>query len=337
VPPVCSRQVKAGIAPETKGNSALELCIKSNNDWNAVEIELRDLRYFVTVAEELHFSRAAERLHLDQPTLSRRVRRLEQKIGVRLLERTTRKVALTHAGQAFLGKARETLASADEAIVASRDAAAGLTGVLRVGMLVQIAPDLRAAAFDAFQARYPNVELRPMGGFPYLDPTYGLVTGQTDISFVWEPIRHAHVETYALFQEPRLFVLGAGHRLVGRSSIGLEDIEDEAFCGFPLESYGDPAVAEWADFFQLQPRPDGQPRPVGARVTNRDEWVDALTRGLAISTAPYTTAVRHPWPGVVFVPARDLEPATISVAWRTDRPNPVVDNFLEVVREVARA
>lgn len=325
------------MARETKGNSALELCSKSNNDAKALDVELRDLRYFVAVAEELHFTRAAERLHLDQPTLSRRVRRLEEKIGVQLLERTTRKVSLTSPGHVFLERARQTLASADGAIAASREAAAGLTGVLRVGMLVQIAPDVRAAAFDAFQVRFPNVELRPMGGFPYVDPTYGLLTGETDVSFVWEPIVHPDVETYRLFDEPRYFVVAEGHRLAGRSSIGLEDVEDEPFCGFPAEYYADPAVAEWADYFQLQPRADGRRRPVGAEVTNRDEWVDALTRGLAISTTPYTTAMSHPWPGVVFVPARGIEPATISVAWRKDRQSPLVRNFLDIVREIAAA
>lgn len=301
----------------------------------AVDVDLRELRYFVAVAEELHFSRAAARLHLDQPTLSRHVRRLERTLGVELLHRTTRSVALTEPGRVFLERARESVAAADGAVDAVRAAASGLLGALRVGMLVQIAPELRARAFAEFEQRYPQVELRPLGGFPYVDPTYGLVTGETDVSFVWEPISHPEVETRLLFEEPRYFVLAEGHPLASRSVLRLEDVEDEPFCGFPARYYDDPAIAEWADFYQLQPRPDGSRRPVGALVTNRDEWVDALSRGRVISTTPETTATRHPWPGVRFIPAEGIEPAGISVAWRRDRPNPIVANFVRIVEELA--
>lgn len=301
-----------------------------------MDVDLRGLRYFVAVAEELHFSRAAERLHLDQPSLSRSIRRLEQRLGVELLTRTTRSVALTKAGEAFFAKARDALAAADAAVEAARDAAAGHAGTLRVGMLVQIAPDQRAQAFAAFERQYPDVELRPIGGYPYVDPTFGLAAGETDVAFVWEPIRHPQIETRLLFEEPRFFVLAEGHPLARRSSIRLEDVEDEPFFGFPPEYDDDPIAATWSGFYQLQPRPDGRRRPIGAVVTNRDEWVDALTRGLAISTTPYTTATRHPWPGVVFVPAEDIPPAGISIAWRSDRPNRLVENFVAIVLEHAR-
>lgn len=305
------------------------------NDGQDVDIDLRSLRYFVAVAEDLHFSRAAARLHLDQPTLSRHIRRLERKMGVELLTRTTRSVVLTSAGEAFLDKAREALSATDAAVGAAREAAAGHAGVLRIGMLVQIAPELRAEAFAMFEQRYPKVELRPIGGFPYVDPTCGLAAGETDVAFVWEPIRHSQIETRPLFQEPRYFVFADDHPLARRSVVRLEEVEDEAFFGFPPEYDDDPTATTWSDFFQLQPRPDGRRRPVGAEVTNRDEWVDALTRGKAISTTPATTAANHPWPGVSFVLAEGIEPTTVSIAWRRDRPDPVVSNFVDVVREVA--
>lgn len=299
-----------------------------------MDIDLRELRYFVAVAEDLHFSRAAARLFIDQPTLSRHIRQLEKQLGVRLLDRTTRSVTLTVAGQAFLHRSRELLATADSAAAFVQEAAAGHVGVLKIGMLAQIAGDLRAEAFRAFEKRYPNVELRPTGGYPYVDPTYGLVSGETDVSFVWEPIVHPEIETRVLFEEPRYFVFASDHPLAEQSVVSLEDIEDEAFCGFPPEYYDDPTVALWADFYQLQPRPDGRRRPVGAEVTNRDEWVDALIRGRAISTTPYSTAMFYNFPGVTFVPSEGIEPARISIAWRRDRPNPIVNNFVELVREL---
>ena len=115
----------------------------------------------------------------------------------------------------------------------------------------------------------------------------------------------------------------------------LEDIEDERFFGFPAEYDNDATATTWNDFYQLQPRPDGRRRPVGAEVTNRDEWVDALTRGRAISTTPFTTAVNYPWPGVSFAPAEWIEPTTVSIAWRRDSPNAIVSRFVGVVRELA--
>jgi DNA-binding transcriptional LysR family regulator len=130
-------------------------------DDEPVDVDLRQLRYFIAVAEELHFSRAAERLHLDQPTLSRHVRRLEEKLGVKLFVRTTRTVALTDAGEVFLDKAREVITAADSAVNAARDANGARTGVLRVGMMVQVAEPLRSQAFNLFEARYPDVELKP--------------------------------------------------------------------------------------------------------------------------------------------------------------------------------
>lgn len=301
-----------------------------------MDVGLRELRYFVAVAEELHFSRAAARLHLDQPTLSRHVRRLEEKLGVRLLNRTTRSVALTNAGHVFLEKARETLAAADGAVDAAREAAAGHVGVLRVGMMAQIAFELRARSFGVFEERYPNVELRCMGGYPYVEPTCGLTSGETDVAFVWLPIAHPLIETAPLFDEPRYFALASDHPLAGRSVLRLEDVEDEQFFAFPPEYADDPTAAAFQDFFQLQPRPDGRRRPTGAEITNRDEWIDALTRGLAITTTPRSsvTLTLSGWDGLTCIPAEGIQPVTVAIAWRRDRATPLVTNFVEVVREL---
>jgi DNA-binding transcriptional LysR family regulator len=300
-----------------------------------VGVDLRDLRYFVAVADELHFSRAAARLHLDQPTLSRRVRRLERQLGVELLRRTTRSVALTDAGRAFLERARDSLAAADAAIAAAREAANGHVGVLRIGMMAQIATELRANSLRVFSERYPNVEANVLGGYPYVDPTCGLVAGGSDVAFVWEPIVHPEIETRTLFEEPRYVVFSDDHRFARQAVVTVDDLEDEPVCGFPAAYYDDPTVAAWGDAFQLQPRPDGTRRRVGAVVTNRDEWVDALIRGKAVSPTPYSTAQYYHWPGVTFAPLEGALPIKVAIAWRRDRSSPVVSNFVEVVRDLA--
>jgi DNA-binding transcriptional LysR family regulator len=278
-------------------------------DDRPVDVDLRQLRYFITMAEELHFSRAAKRLHLDQPTLSRHIRRLEEKLGVKLFDRTTRSVTLTGAGEAFLGKAREVIDAAAAAVSAARDAASGRTGLLRVGMMVQVAEPLRSAAFNLFGERYPEVELKPMS-YPFIDPACGLESGETDVALVWLPILHPEIETERLFEEPRYFIVANDHRLARKRAIRREDVEDERFFSWP-ESWG------------LSP--------------TAMAWGDSLVRGLAISTAPASAKTYYPWPGITFIRAHGIDPAIVAVAWRRDENNPLVTNFLEIMREVRDA
>lgn len=302
-----------------------------------MDLDLRQLRYFIAVAEELHFSRAAERLHLDQPTLSRHVRRLEEKLGVKLLDRTTRSVAVTKAGEAFLGKAREVIAAADSAVNGARDAAGGRTGLLRVGMMVQVAEPLRSAAFNLFEERYPNVKLTPIS-YPFVDPTCGLESGETDVALVWLPIEHPQIETERLFEEPRYFIIASNHRLAARRTIRREDVDNERFFSWP-ESWGlSPTAMAWGDFFQLDPKLDGTRRGSGAEAHDEDEWLDSLFRGRAISTAPASAKTYYSRPGLKFIRAQGVDPAIVAVAWRRDETtNPLVTNFLDIVRELRDA
>jgi DNA-binding transcriptional LysR family regulator len=301
-----------------------------------VDFDLRQLRYFIAVAEELHFSRAAKRLHLDQATLSRHVRRLEDKLGVKLLDRTTRSVTLTEVGEAFLAKARDVTTAAASAVNAARAAADGRTGLLRVGMMVQVAEPLRSAAFNLFEERYPDVELTPMS-YPFVDPTCGLESGETDVALVWLPIEHPQIETERLFEEPRYFIIASNHRLARRRTIRREEVDDERFFTWP-ESWGLSATAmAWGDFFQLEPKLDGTRRGSGAEAHDEDEWFDSLVRGRAISTAPASAKTYYSRPGLKFIRAQGIDPAVVAVAWRQNENNSLVTNFLEIVREVRDA
>lgn len=305
-------------------------------DDDSVDIDLRQLRYFIAVGDELHFSRAAEQLHLDQPTLSRHVRRLEEKLGLKLLDRTTRSVALTEAGEVFLERARGVIAAADSAVDAARDAAGGLTGLLRVGMMVQVAEPLRSAAFNLFEERYPEVELRPMS-YPFVDPACGLESGETDVALVWLPIEHPQIETERLFEEPRYFIIADTHRLAQRRTIRRAEVDDERFFTWP-ESWGLSSTAmTWGDFFQLEPKLDGTRRGSGAEAHDEDEWLDSLVRGRAISTAPASAKIYYSRPGLRFIRAEGIDPAVVAVAWRRDTNNLLVTNFLEIVRELRDA
>lgn len=301
-----------------------------------MDVELRQLRYFVAVADELHFSRAADRLHLDQPTLSRHIRRLEQRLGVKLFDRTTRTVALTEAGRVFLQRAREVLEAADSAVDAVRNVAEGRTGLLRVGMMVQTAEPLRSAALNLFEERYPNVELK-LTSHPFIDPSCGLEMGETDVAFVWLPIDHPQIETEHLFDEPRYFIVADHHRLARRSSICREDVEEEPFFTWP-ESWGLSATTmTWGDFFQLQPKLDGTRRVSSVHVRDESEWLDSLVRGRAISTTPASMRTYYPWPGIKYIPAEGIDPVVAAIAWRRDQVNPFVSNFVRIVRDLRDA
>jgi DNA-binding transcriptional LysR family regulator len=305
-------------------------------DRTVMDIELRQLRYFVAVADELHFTRAAHRLRLDQPTLSRHVRRLEQGLGVKLFDRTTRNVALTEAGRVFLQKAREVLEAAESAVSTVREAAEGRTGLLRVGMMVQTAEPLRSAALNLFEERYPNVELK-LTSYPFVDPSCGLETGETDVAFVWLPIEHPQIETEHLFDEPRYFIVADHHRLASKSSICREEVEDESFFTWP-ESWGLSATTmTWGDFFQLQPKLDGTRRVSSVHIRDESEWLDSLVRGRAISTTPESMKTYYPWPGIKYIPAEGIDPVVAAIAWRRDEDNPFVSNFVQIVRDLRNA
>lgn len=298
-----------------------------------MDVDLRQLRYFSAVAEELHFSRAAERLHLDQPTLSRHIRRLEESLGVKLFDRTTRSVTLTEAGEVFLDKARAVLQAADTAVSATRDVASGRTGTLRVGMMVQAGEPIRSAAFNLFEERYPGVNLRPTS-YPFVDPACGLETGETDVALVWLPIDHPQIETERLFEEPRYYIVADNHRLARRRAIRREEVDDEQFFTWP-DSWGlSPTTRTWGDFFQLEPKLDGTRRPQGPEVRDEDEWLDALVRGRAISTAPASFKTYYLRPGLRFIRAEGIDPAVVAIAWRRDKHSPHVTNFIEIVREL---
>ena len=298
-----------------------------------MDLSLRQLRLFIAVAEELNFSEAAERLYLDQATLSRHIRKLEEQIGVKLFDRTTRSVTITKAGQAFLAGAREVIDATDAAVRGARDAASGRVGTLKVGMMVQCAEPIRSAAFNVFEEKYPEVFLKPVS-FPFVNPSCGLENRETDVALVWLPIEHPDIKTERLFEEPRYFIVSDSHRLAERREIHREEVDNERFFTWP-ESWGlSPMTMAWGDFFQLEPKLDGTRRDSGAEAHDEDEWLDHLVRGRAISTAPESARTYYSRPGLKFIRAKGIDPAVVAVAWRRDDYNPIVSNFIDIVREL---
>lgn len=294
-----------------------------------MDVHLRDLRYFVAVAEELSFTRAARRLHVSQPALSKQIQGLEATMRVTLLERSRREVRLTAAGEALRGAARKLLARWDDVVVSVADVAAQDARVLRVGTLTSIGRSLYPGVVHHFAQAMPRwrVELR---AFPWGDSTAGLREGATDVAFLWLPIDADEVEFEVLTTERRVLVLGTTHRLAGAESVALHDVLDEPFVALP-ETAG-----PLREFWLATDERGGRPARIAAEVTSADETFEIVASGAAVHLLAEGNAAIYARPGITCVPVRDLGPARFAIGWRRGDRRAAVSAFVEACRETLR-
>lgn len=196
-------------------------------------VELRHIRYFVAVAEECHFGRAAARLHIAQPPLSQQIRQLERELGVTLLTRSTRKVELTPAGECYLQRARAILASIDDAGEEAGRVAAGELGRLAIGFTGSATYELLPWLARVLRRELPGIELDLRGEMLTPDQVAALLDRSLDLGFLRPPVRHTDVEVRVLRREPLIAVLPETHPLAGRSHVRLADLRDEPFITYP--------------------------------------------------------------------------------------------------------
>jgi DNA-binding transcriptional LysR family regulator len=191
-------------------------------------VELRQLRYFIAVAEELGFNKAARRLHISQPPLSKQIQALEEEIGARLLDRSRHGVEMTEAGQAFLESARDVLARSGRAMDSARRIGRGEMGPLVMGSVPITAYTLIPSILVALRRKFPDVEIvfREMDSDLQLR---GLLDGTLSAGLVRAPIRHEAITFMNLLSEDLMAVLPPGHRLAGRRKISLDSLRSERF------------------------------------------------------------------------------------------------------------
>ncbi|QYN23074.1 LysR family transcriptional regulator [Amycolatopsis sp. DSM 110486] len=292
-----------------------------------MDVHGRDLRYFVTAAEELHFTRAAERLYVSQPALSKQIRMLERQLGAPLFDRDRREVRLTPVGEALLPHARRVLAEWDAAHDAVTQAKAEQRGTLVVGM--STSPG-RGGMLPAIRSRFtdehPNARLtlRQVG---WHDSTAGLADGSTDVAFVWLPVPGAERYSWVVVaEEPRLVAMSAAHPLAGQSTVDFTDLLDEPFLALPADA--GPLRDYW-----LAPEARGGHAPViGAEISSADETYEALVDGrgvclIAAGNAPLLTRG-----DVVALPVRGVSPSRLALAWRKDDTRPLVHGYARAAR-----
>jgi DNA-binding transcriptional LysR family regulator len=292
-----------------------------------IDLDLRLLRPFVAVAEELHFGRAAERLYVTQPALSRQIRKLEQSLGVTLLERSSRRVQLTPAGEAFLAHARNAVLEADRAAAAGRAHGREPRTRLRVGYLLTAANEWTPEIVRAFEAAEPavRVELRQ---YFFDDPTGGLRDGAVDVAIVRLPLDDPDLATVKLFEEPRIALVPGGHRLADAGELEMRDLADE-----PL-IVNATSTDSWRCFWELREQRSGLPPAVGAEANSVDECLAAIALGRGIGIAPAVYQRFYDRPGVAFIPIRDAEPSVVALAWRPGAEHPLAPRFRAIALEV---
>ncbi|MFC4909688.1 LysR family transcriptional regulator [Actinomadura gamaensis] len=283
-------------------------------------MELRTLRYFVAVAEERHFGRAAARLTMTQPPLSRAIRHLERELGAALLVRSPTGVALTPAGTILLDEARDLLDRADRARV--RVAAVAGTATITVGILGDAtdAGPLRLAA--AYRARHPDVTVRVRDA-DLADPTCGLRAGLVDVALTRAPFDETGLAVRELRSDPVGAVLRDDDPLAGRDHLELADLAGRRWFQFPEGT--DPA---WRSYWN-----GGEPRE-GPVVRVVQECRQAVLWNGTVGVSPLG---HEPPEGLALVPLTDMEPSRVVVAWRHGDTDPLVRSFVESASAAYRA
>jgi DNA-binding transcriptional LysR family regulator len=294
-------------------------------------MELRHLRYFVAVAEELHFSRAAARLNIAAPTLSAQIQSLESLLGAQLFTRKTRSVALTHVGRRFLDEARATLKQADQAELVGRQAARGDIGSIAVGYILSAAcGGIVSSAINDFQKSHPDVlfQLRKMETIPQMK---ALIEGTLDIGFTRAPDRYP-TGLAGFMVDRQLFYLAIpeGHPLASRREIEPEMLDGEPFVTMML----DMEMGFWSNMRSIASV--GTSRRIVARVPDAFSVLTSVSAGMGIGVLSASLA-RIAIPGVVFrkLPKADRF-SDHAVVFRKNEGAPVIKTFIAGLRTAAQ-
>jgi DNA-binding transcriptional LysR family regulator len=289
-------------------------------------VELRHLRYFIAVAEELNFSRAAERMHMAQPPLSAAIRQLERDLGVDLFVRTTREVKLTDAGRAFLQGARRTLADAERASEDAKRAAAGKLGRLRLAYSWSTRFETLPALGRAFRASHPDVELLAQEMWNARMPP-AFASGSIHLALSLCPEIAAELELAPIRNERLVALLPEAHPLAREEAIPLSALADEEFVVFPRE-----IAPRLHDAFMAFYRRAGFEPRVRHESFHTGWDLGVLAEIPAAALAPQTVAGGLPEGIVAVALSEPTDSLETCVVWRGDDSSPAVASFVKVAR-----
>ena len=296
-----------------------------------MSIDLKQLKYFLAVAEEKSFSRAAERLHISQPPLSQQIMKLEAELGVRLFARTTRSFELTVAGKALMHEAADLLGRMRMTIDTIRQIDRGEVGRLRVGIVGSAMWGPIPGLLEQFQSRFPRVTwtLHELGPNDQWD---ALRAKTIDVGFWREPridedvLRHANLKQELCFQEDVCVAVNVNHPLAARDAIDLADIAMEPMLTLHLDQSAEPR-------YLIQCCVDAGFQPTVFQEAAEPQTLLAMVgAGLGVALLPQTTS-RIGWPGVRFLPiVRNPPSANLYIAYPSQDDAPVVRAFLKILK-----
>lgn len=290
----------------------------------SADLELRLVRYFTVVAEYRHFGRAATELRVAQPSLSRQISRLEQQLGVRLLDRTPQGTKLTEAGEVFLPKAKALLRSADQAAAHARAAAqpSRLTVGYSMGLIV-------TPAVLQMREKHPEADVHATH-LKWDEAREALLDHRVDAAVGRLPFPTDRLHVTILYDEPRVVLVPSNHRLAERNSLTLEDIADEPM---PRIRNADPS---WSAYWRAEPRPDGSLAPEGPIIDALEDKFEVIASGQAISLSAgkHGNAFRS---DVVAIPLTGVEPSHVVLATRADDRSRLVAAFRKIAQSTLTA
>ncbi len=298
-------------------------------------MELRHLRYFVAVAEELSFRRAADRLHVSTPTLSQQIKDLEDGLGARLLERDTSRVRLTGPGEIFLAEARLVLEQAERAATAAKEAAQGRRGTLRIGNAGPLSHGFMPACLQAFGRRYPEVDVE-LVEIDLKEQVDAVTAGRIHLGFTLDREERtlAGLQHHLVLSAPLRVVLSTTHPLTARKRLGLAELASQR-----LLAIGGSRESSHSELLRRVFAAGGVAIPAPAVVNGYEALLAMIASGQGITLLQKMPSL-FSLEGVTTRPLKESGPAFVNEAravWSADQTSPVVANFVEVMRAVRPA
>ena len=293
------------------------------------DVELRELRIFLVLADELHFGRTAERLGISQPGVSEAVRALESRLGVKVFDRTSRRVRLTPAGEELKRGLVPALAALDQALAETSELSRAVRGLLRVGFVLTTEGPALSRLIAAFQARYPACEVR-LQEVETFDAYRALRRGDIDVLCNWLAVDEPDLTASAAFAYyQRVLAVAATHRLAGQPAVSIEELAGEEVALLPPTT--PPAVYD----LLVPPRtPSGHPIRRTQPVQTINEILSLVARGRIVHPTSSTVPIFNR-DDVVLVPIDDMPPLPLGLVWCVSRENPRIRALNETASSIA--
>jgi DNA-binding transcriptional LysR family regulator len=293
-------------------------------------MDTAEIEAFLALADELHFARTAERLHVSQPRVSRLVATLERKVGGKLFERTTRQVHLTPLGKQLLDRLGPAYAEMEAALGEARDSARNVEGTLRLGCPISIGGPALSLMLERFSARYPRCEVTLYDQL--LEDPYGpLRRGDVDVLVNWLVLDEPDLTIGPVIEyRERVVVVGLGHRLAGRESVSWEDLADE-------ETHGNQPLMPSKLFDEIIPPATPSGRPIRRTYPWRstEDNIQMIAQGLIIHTSMADVPLFQR-PNLKMIPISDMPPTPLGLIWYTARENAMIRALAAIAREIGQ-